>query len=107
MVIWMHDIDVAIVYAMPTKQWLVEKRVARGTSAMELLQEVGFLNDIETLKTTPLDDIQFGIYSQKVSHDHLLEQGDRVEVYRPLSADPKEVRRQLALLGKTMGKGAI
>ena len=44
------------------------------------------------------------MYADKIEPDYLLEQGDRVEIYRPLLADPKEVRRQLALVGKTMGK---
>jgi len=35
----------------------------------------------------------------------VLEDGDRVEIYRPLIADPKEVRRQRAAQGKVMKKG--
>ena len=37
-----------------------------------------------------------GIFSRKVTLDYLLSAGDRVEIYRPLLADPKEVRRQKA-----------
>jgi len=48
--------------------------------------------------------LSIGVFSQKVAHDYLLEEGDRLEIYRPLTADPKEVRRQLALIGKTMKK---
>lgn len=100
----MHNIDVSIVYATPDKQWLIEQHVPRGTSASELLEISGFLNDIPELSGLQKEGIKLGVYAQLVAHDYLLEQGDRVEVYRPLTADPKEVRRQLALLGKAMGK---
>ena len=38
-----------------------------------------------------------GIFSRKVPLDHVLRDGDRIEIYRPLTADPKEMRRQRAL----------
>ena len=98
-----HTIDVSIVYATQSQQWIVEKRVTRGTSAFELLQSSGFLDQIPELSELESQRLQLGVYAEKVAHDYLLVQGDRVEVYRPLTADPKEVRRQLAVLGKTMG----
>lgn len=98
----MHEINVSIVYATPHKQWLHETRVARGTNAMDLVELSGVLAVFPELDKPNLN---LGVYAQKVEHDYLLEEGDRVEIYRPLTADPKEVRRQLALLGKTMGKG--
>ena len=97
----MHNIEVEIVYALREKQWLKSLNVARGTSAMELVQQSGVLNDYPELNET---ELTLGVYGEKVSDDYLLEQGDRVEIYRPLKADPKEVRRLLALQGKTMGK---
>jgi len=98
----MHQINVSIAYALPEQQWLREMRVPRGTSAMDLVEMSGVLDAFPDIVK---GDMQLGVYSQKVQHDHLLEEGDQVEIYRPLTADPKEVRRQLALLGKTMGKG--
>ena len=100
----MHRIDVSIVYATVDQQWCIEKSVLRGTSAAELLELSGFLKDIKSLVGMSMEELQLGVYAEKVAPDHLLEQGDRVEVYRPLTADPKEVRRQLARLGKTIGK---
>lgn len=97
----MHEINVSIVYALPKQQWQHEVRVARGTSAMDLVELSGVLTVFSDLVK---NDMQLGVYAQKVEHDYLLEEGDRVEIYRPLTADPKEVRRQLALMGKTMGK---
>jgi putative ubiquitin-RnfH superfamily antitoxin RatB of RatAB toxin-antitoxin module len=100
----MRRINVSIVYASSSQQWVKEFSVLRGTSAEELIEKSNFLRDIECLKDSDHKKLTIGIYAQKVEPDHLLEEGDRVEIYRPLTADPKEVRRQLALLGKTMGK---
>ena len=100
----MHEIDVSLVYATAQKQWIYEARVARGTSAHELIQQSSFTDTIETLENQQLDALSIGVFSQKVALDYLLQNGDRLEIYRPLTADPKEVRRQLALMGKTMGQ---
>ena len=56
----------------------------------------------------PLIDIasvKVGIFSKIVNRDQVLRAGDRVEIYRPLIADPKEARKQRAAQGKTMRKG--
>ncbi len=94
----------SIVYALPHQQWLKEMTVARGTSVGELVQQSQFLEEIEELNGLTIEQLNLGIFAQKTNSEALLEDGDRVEIYRPLTADPKEVRRQLALLGKTMGK---
>jgi len=100
----MHKITVSVVYAKPEKQWLAELEVSRGTQAFELLELSNFTRDIPDLSGVDLGQINFGVYSNKVSSDYLMQDGDRLEIYRPLHADPKEVRRQLAEVGKTMGK---
>lgn len=100
----MHNISVSVAYATPEKQWCYETSVARGTSAEELIDYSGFMNEIPQLVGQKVEGLIIGVYADKVELDYLLEEGDRVEIYRPLMADPKKVRRQLALLGKTMGK---
>ena len=102
----MHQINVSVVYATAQKQWLEERQVARGTNAKELIAMSQFLDQIDSLQGKSVDDLNLGVYSQKVGSDYLLEEGDRLEIYRELTADPKEVRRQLAKLGKTMGSKA-
>lgn len=99
----MYKISVSIVYANAEQQWLKELSVMRGTSAQELIDQSGFLTEIVDLKDCVVDELKIGIYAQKTDMEHLLEEGDRLEIYRDLTADPKEVRRQLALLGKSMG----
>jgi len=100
----MHEITVSLVFALPERQWVYEARVPRGHSAAELVDQSGFLTEITFLKNKSVKDLALGVFAQPIRMDYLLEEGDRVEIYRPLTADPKEVRRQLALLGKTMGK---
>jgi putative ubiquitin-RnfH superfamily antitoxin RatB of RatAB toxin-antitoxin module len=97
-------ITVSIVYALPQRQWLQEYRVPRGSSAEDLIQLSSLCKEVDELRGIPVDELTVGIYGEKVDMSRLLEEGDRLEIYRPLQADPKEVRRQLALLGKTMGK---
>ena len=99
----MHRISVSIVYATAEKQWLREFDVQRGTSAQELIEKSNFLVEVEFLKEFNINAISIGVFAQRITLDYLLEEGDRLEIYRPLTADPKEVRRQLALLGKTIG----
>lgn len=101
-----RDITVSIVYARPTEQWLKELQMQRGSSVADLLDKANVLAEIPALSGMKVEQLQLGIYAQKVTLEHLLEDGERIEIYRPLRADPKEVRRQLALLGTTIGKKA-
>lgn len=98
-------ISVSIVYACPQNQWLKEFDVPLGTDVGELIELSGLLDAFPEISAdvSNLKDLPVGIYAQRVSVDHILNDGDRVEVYRALKADPKEVRRQLAQLGKVMG----
>ena len=100
----MHKIEVSIVYASKDQQRLKELSLKRGASVADLITESNFLLDIDDLVGKAVESLSLGIYAQKTSIDALFEDGDRVEIYRELSADPKEVRRQLALIGKTIGK---
>lgn len=103
----MRRISVSISYATPDFQWLKETSVARGTNAGELIELSGYLNNIEELRGADMVQLRIGVYAQRVELDYLLQEGDRLEIYRSLKADPKAVRRQLALLGKTMGKNSV
>ena len=97
-------IQVSIVYAEKQQQWLYEDQVPRGTNALELFELAGFRGQIEALAKVDTQDLEFAVYAQPIRSDHLLEEGDRVEIIRALTADPKVVRRELAKLGKTMDK---
>ncbi|WP_440310831.1 RnfH family protein, partial [Klebsiella pneumoniae] len=55
----------------------------------------------ERLPGLLVDEARLGIFGRLRPPDSLLRDGDRVEIYRPLAADPKEVRRQLAELARS------
>lgn len=95
-------VAVEVVYALPERQRLLALEVPTGTTARQAVEQSGLLTEFPELEP---GDIKLGIFGKAVAADTPLRDGDRVEVYRPLKADPKEVRRQLAAAGKTMGRG--
>lgn len=89
----LDQIAVEVVYALPQKQKLLSLTVAAGTTVVEAINQSGIMDHFEGLVIEP-DGV--GIFSRKVSLDHQLKAGDRVEIYRPLIADPKQTRRERA-----------
>jgi putative ubiquitin-RnfH superfamily antitoxin RatB of RatAB toxin-antitoxin module len=85
---------VEVVLATPDRQELVVLEVSAGTTVAEAIGISGLPGRFEGFE---LDLSKIGIFGQKVSSEQVLRSGDRVEIYRPLIADPKEVRRQRAL----------
>jgi len=89
-----RKIRVEVVLAMPEKQELVSVKLNPGSTLADAIALSGLPEAFEDFE---LDPAKVGIFSHKASMDQVLRDGDRVEIYRPLIADPKEVRRQLAL----------
>ena len=87
-------IRVEVVLAMPDRQELVSLEVEEGTT---LAGAIVLSRVAEKFDGFEPDLDRVGIFGQKTSPDQVLRPGDRVEIYRPLLADPKEVRRQRAL----------
>jgi len=86
-------IVVEVAYALPEKQYLQRVTLQQGATVEEAIRASGLLelrNDIDLSKN------KVGIYSRPVKLEDVLHDGDRVEIYRPLIADPKELRRQRA-----------
>lgn len=93
---------VEVAYALPQQQLIVPLKVMPGTTAIQAVEQSGILKtfpDIELSKT------QIGIFGKVVKPDTALRALDRVEIYRALIADAKEVRRQRAAEGKVTKKG--
>ncbi|MEM1404638.1 MAG: RnfH family protein [Pseudomonadota bacterium] len=88
------SIRVEVAYALPERQALVAIDVGEGTTALEAVQQSGLDGKFPDL--TIDDGIKLGIFGQIVTLGHVLKAGDRVEIYRPLKADPKEVRKARA-----------
>jgi putative ubiquitin-RnfH superfamily antitoxin RatB of RatAB toxin-antitoxin module len=94
-------IDIEVVYALPEQQDLVALSLAAGSTVEQALQASGLLgkHGIDPAMS------KFGIYGKLSKPDAILRDRDRVEIYRPLIADPKEVRKARAAQGKGMKKG--
>ncbi|WP_345795050.1 RnfH family protein [Thauera sp. JM12B12] len=96
-------IQVEVVYALPQRQEVVTVKLPEGASARQAVEASGLLEkypDIELDRRNKL-----GIYAKLVKADAEVRDRDRVEIYRPLIADPKAVRKKRADEGKVMKKG--
>lgn len=94
-------VRIEVVYGLPERQVLLRLRVPRGTSAREAVKLSGIRGEFPQIN---LQEDQLGIFGKKIRGDTEVREGDRIEIYRPLLADPREVRRRLAAEGKTMGR---
>ena len=86
-------IAVEVAYALPQKQYLQRVTLDEGATVEQAIQASGLLtlrDDIDLSKN------KVGIYSRPAKLHDVVNDGDRVEIYRPLIADPKDVRRQRA-----------
>lgn len=96
-------IDIEVTYALPHVQELIRLRLPAGATAGDAVNASGLL------KKYPEIDLEgpnkLGIYAKLIKADAVLRDRDRVEIYRPLIADPKAVRRKRADEGKVMKKG--
>jgi|KBSMisStandDraft_5_1062788.scaffolds.fasta_scaffold1224997_2 putative ubiquitin-RnfH superfamily antitoxin RatB of RatAB toxin-antitoxin module len=81
-------IAIEVARAFPDRQEVLALSVPLGTTAAEALALAGW---------PPAEAV--GVFSRRVPSDHVLADGDRVEVYRPLTLDPKEARRRRASRG--------
>lgn len=91
------SIRVEVAYARPEEQVVIALEVEKGTSARDAVLRSGIL---ERFPEIDLDANKIGIFGKLTKPDTALRPGDRVEIYRPLLADPKEVRRRRAAEGK-------
>lgn len=96
------ELNIEIVYALPDKQTLLAFKVPTETTVKEGIQQSGILDKYDELN---LDELTVGIFGKKTKMDQTLREKDRIEIYRPLIADPKEVRKRKAAEGKKLKKG--
>ena len=95
-------INIEVVYALPNEQTLLKQSVPAGTTLAEAIKASGIL---EKYPEIDLASNKLGIFSKLTKAEAVLRDKDRIEIYRPLIADPKEVRRKRAEEGKAMKKG--
>jgi len=93
---------VEVAYATPQKQIILECEVTSGSSAREVVRQSGIEQHFAEID---LDNCDIGVFGKAVADDYQPHDGDRIEIYRPLIADPKEVRRERAARGLKTRKG--
>ena len=91
----MSEITVTVVYALPDRATEIEVRVKAGATVAEAIER----SDIASrLPRVDLASAPVGVFGKRVRRDTPLAAGDRVEIYRPLTIDPKAARRRRASL---------
>lgn len=96
------SVSVEVVYALPAQQPLTRVQLPEGATVEDAIRASGMLDAFPEID---LARNKVGIFSKLVKLDEKVRDRDRVEIYRPLIADPKEVRRKRAEEGKVTKKG--
>jgi putative ubiquitin-RnfH superfamily antitoxin RatB of RatAB toxin-antitoxin module len=98
-----EKIYVEVAYGLAEKQVLLGLDVDTGTTLEQAVKLSGICEQFPEIDLTVN---KVGIFSKMKPLDSVLQNRDRVEIYRPLIADPKEVRKMRAAQGKKMKKGS-
>lgn len=95
-------IPVEVVYALPQEQTLLAFDVDKSATAEDVINKSGILQQYPEIDLT---NNKIGLFGKIIKLDHQIRAKDRIEIYRPLIADPKEVRKKRAAEGKALKKG--
>lgn len=79
-----------VTYASKDQQYYVEIDFANGMTVLDAVQ----LSKI--LENEHIDPLVCGVFAEKVDLNHMISDGDRIEIYRPLTINPKDIRRNRA-----------
>jgi putative ubiquitin-RnfH superfamily antitoxin RatB of RatAB toxin-antitoxin module len=96
-------ITIEVAYATSQEQLLLSLSANAGTTVEQAIKESGVL---ERFPELDLKTTKVGVFGKVAKLNAVLNDHDRVEIYRPLIADPKEARKKRAAEGKVMKKGA-
>jgi len=88
-----EKITVELIYIEPNSQHTLKIDLAKGSNIEQAINHSGIL---ERFPEIDLQVNKVGLFSKIKNLDTVLNSGDRIEIYRPLLADPKEARRQRA-----------
>lgn len=91
---------IEVVYARPDQQATVKLEYASGMSAADAVSRSGLPERFPEILGRPM---VLGVWGIEVAENHKLKPGDRVEISRPLVADPRDMRRELLAGGRVMG----
>ena len=84
-----EQINIQVVYALPEKQELLSLAMPAGSTLGQAVEASGLLRK----HGLSMETGKFGIYGKQAKPDTVLRDRDRIEIYRPLIADPKEMRK--------------
>lgn len=88
---------IEVAYAEPEQQFLLALKVVPGCSALKAIEQSGLLAKVPELHAqAQAQTLALGVFSKPVRSDYCVQAGDRIEIYRPLIADPKQSRRKRA-----------
>ena len=96
------SIMVEVAYALPDQQVILETELPEGSTVEEAINASGILEQFPQIDLTKN---KVGIFGKISKLNNPVRARDRVEIYRPLIADPKEVRKKRAAEGKKMKRG--
>ena len=88
-----EQMNVEVAYALPEEQVILSLTVDAGTTIREAIDRSGILHKFPQID---IEQIDVGVFGKAQTLDTILQAKDRVEIYRPITCDPKEVRRQRA-----------
>ena len=88
-----EEIIVEVAYAMPGEQVIISIKVPTKFNVKQAIEKSGIQKKFPSID---LSKNKVGIFGKKITLDHLLKDRDRIEIYRPLILDPKEMRRKRA-----------
>jgi len=88
-----QSIQIEICYALPDQQKLLQLTLNQGITAGQAVRESGIQKMFPEIQ---IDNLKLAIFSTFIENDYPLKEGDRIEILRPLLADPKEVRKRRA-----------
>jgi len=101
-----ETISIELVYALPDEQTLLRLTLPKGSTVRRGIEQSDILQRYPELQTQwDNGSLVAGIFGKKAPLDQALREKDRIEIYRPLIADPKEVRKRKAAEGKQLRKG--
>src|SRR5258706_7692378 len=87
----MNEITITVVCALPDRAIEIEVRLDPGATVAEAIERSGIAARVPETANAAV-----GVFGKRVRRDAVLAAGDRVEIYRPLIADPKTLRRRRA-----------
>lgn len=96
-------INIEVAYALPDVQRVISLQVDEGIELLEAVTQSGILDEFPDID---IAKAKVGIFGKLKKANTVLREGDRVEIYRKLIADPKQVRKERAEQGKQMRKGS-